>query len=454
MRIQLTGLMAAAKPVVERLASHGFEAVFVGGAVRDTILGLPVKDVDIATAARPEQVLALFSRCIPTGLKHGTITVLHDGAAYEVTTFRQESVYEKHRKPEHVVYISDLDGDLLRRDFTMNAMAITVDGQLHDPYDGLKHLNQSTLRCVGDADARFQEDALRMVRAIRFIGVYGLVPSLSTWRALKRHRALLKHIAMERVLAELDKLIASKRPERALHWLWASGLLHDLKEDIQLVQQLKSRLLAGSAGSAGAARPENGRIASWPSPALWRRLSLLPTVDERWAALLIALQADEETVLQAARQLRLSNDRRNFLVQMIRLHEELHAASQSNDRESLEPFWIQLIIRYGERAASQWLAIAKELSGACEGCEDKLFPSAELLHSLEQAVRAMPLTSIKQLAVKGHDLERHLGRKAGPWLGELLNRLLLSAAAGQLPNDKETLLRQALLWDKEVHNHE
>jgi tRNA nucleotidyltransferase (CCA-adding enzyme) len=177
MRLSFTETIKSALPIVKRLREHHFEAFFVGGAVRDSILGLSIKDVDIATSARPEQVLALFERCIPTGLQHGTITVIIDGLAYEVTTFRQESAYEAHRKPESVRYITELDGDLLRRDFTMNAMALAEDGELYDPYGGVQDLQRKTLRSVGDPDARCQEDALRMLRAVRFIGVYQRTPA-------------------------------------------------------------------------------------------------------------------------------------------------------------------------------------------------------------------------------------------------------------------------------------
>lgn len=158
-------MFTEAHDVMNRLMGNGYKAYMVGGCVRDSLLGRPVSDVDIATSALPEQVLSLFPRVVPTGLQHGTVTVVMPTCTYEVTTFRKESGYEGHRRPEEVEFIDDLEEDLMRRDFTINAMAIDVEGELHDPFGGAADLEQRLIRCVGDAEQRFREDALRMLAA-------------------------------------------------------------------------------------------------------------------------------------------------------------------------------------------------------------------------------------------------------------------------------------------------
>lgn len=150
-------LYAEAKQVMRHLLDTGHEAYIVGGSVRDRLLGRPIGDIDIATSALPEQVMALFRRVVPTGLAHGTVTVVMDHYTYEVTTFRKESAYEDHRRPEEVEFIDDLEEDLRRRDFTINAMALDIEGRLRDPFGGRADLERRLIRCVGDPETRFRE---------------------------------------------------------------------------------------------------------------------------------------------------------------------------------------------------------------------------------------------------------------------------------------------------------
>lgn len=432
LRLSLPVSIIAALPIVRRLQEHQYEAVFVGGSVRDTVLGLPVKDVDIATSARPEQVLKLFERCIPTGLQHGTITVIQDSVSYEVTTFRKESVYESHRKPESVLYITDLEGDLLRRDFTMNAMALTDKGELLDPFDGLRDLKRGTIRCVGDADSRFQEDALRMLRAIRFIGVYQLSPAPQTWKALIRHRALMKYIAMERVQAELDKMLAGDAPQRGLHFVAASGLLLYLKEPfLEETEQLLK----------GDYRSKNPEM-------LFSRLNQLKSVDLRWAAIAIGTNMSFEAVQHMLRVLRFSNNRIKSITAIVAIHKEILIHAVETDEHKLHINWIGAVIRYGGRSAFEWLEVAQTIS------EPQQTLPADLLTRLADWLNKMPISSLKQLNVSGNDLTAHVKRPAGPWVSEWLNKLLLMAASGGLPNKRMQLIEQAIKWDEEDINHE
>ena len=194
----LTGKFKEALPLLETLTTAGYEAYFVGGSVRDVILNRPIADVDIATSAYPEEVKKLFSHTIDTGIQHGTVTVMMEKEGYEITTFRTESTYQDYRRPDEVTFVRSLKEDLKRRDFTMNAIAMDQFGILHDPYQGQAAIVAQIIEAVGIADERFSEDALRMMRALRFVSQLGFTLELATKNAIKNNRALLEHIAVER----------------------------------------------------------------------------------------------------------------------------------------------------------------------------------------------------------------------------------------------------------------
>ena len=199
--------------LLKKLEDAGFEACFVGGCVRDTLLGRPVHDWDITTSALPEQTMALFPRCIPTGLKHGTVTVLLNGESFEVTTFRKDGAYHDARHPYKVTFVPRLEEDLARRDFTINAMAMHLDGSITDCFHGREDLQSGVIRCVGDPDLRFREDALRMLRARRFSAQLGFRIEAGTERAIKENAHLCRALSSERVRAETEKTLLSERPE-------------------------------------------------------------------------------------------------------------------------------------------------------------------------------------------------------------------------------------------------
>lgn len=436
MKLTLPTLLEAAVPIVAKLEENGYEAVFVGGAVRDTVIGLPVKDVDIATSARPEQVMALFPKCIPTGLQHGTITIVHEGETYEVTTYRQESAYEDYRKPSGVAYIMSLEGDLLRRDFTINAMALKKDGSVYDPYSGSDDIELRYIRCVGDADARFQEDALRMMRAVRFIAVYGYQPTVSTWRALKKHRELMQHIAMERVQAELDKMLAGSDPRRALSWLHASGLLFKLKDKLPLLQSLS----------------RNCTLSTRQSSKVYGRISLLDDLDCRWAAVLIESAISSEAADESLRLLKLSNNRRMRITGLIRLHENALGVRSEGavNAPSLKRWWVETVIREGRQMSEDWLLVEAALHRHEVGSGSDAIDLA----MLKDQLNAFPIVTLKQLDVNGRMLAQRLMKPAGPWVSRCLHRLLVHVASCELANERETLFEQAELWDKEDNNNE
>ncbi len=195
--------------LLRRMESAGFEAYAVGGCVRDSVLGKLPNDWDICTSARPEQTAALFSHTVLTGAKYGTVTVIEDGEAYEITTFRSESGYKDHRHPEKIEFLSSLEGDLARRDFSINAMAANANGEVIDLFDGLHDLRHGFIRCVGEPNDRFTEDALRILRALRFAARLDFPIEPRTAAAIHALAPTLKNVANERVAKEL-KLLCDK----------------------------------------------------------------------------------------------------------------------------------------------------------------------------------------------------------------------------------------------------
>ena len=197
-----------AQNIIRDIEKRGFRAYLVGGCVRDLLLGRMPEDWDIASSARPEQIMEIFgAQALPTGLKHGTVTVKTWDGAYEITTFRTDGGYSDGRHPDAVAYTKTIEEDLSRRDLTINAMAISSSGRLVDPFDGAGDLARRVIRCVGKAERRFSEDALRILRAIRFASVLDFSVEEATRQAIHKQAALLKKIAAERILVEMNKLL-------------------------------------------------------------------------------------------------------------------------------------------------------------------------------------------------------------------------------------------------------
>ena len=212
--IQSVPLFVSALPVLQTLKEAGHEAVFVGGSVRDLVLGKEISDVDIATSATPEEVKSLFSHTVDVGIEHGTVLVLHHHDSYEVTTFRTEGTYQDFRHPDSVTFVRSLEEDLMRRDFTINALAVNDKEEIVDYFNGIEDLDCGIIRCVGNPLERFNEDALRMMRAVRFAGQLGFSIESDTFNAIRTLKANLERVAVERMKVEFEKMILS--PHRTL----------------------------------------------------------------------------------------------------------------------------------------------------------------------------------------------------------------------------------------------
>lgn len=198
--------------IIDRLHKNGFEAYLVGGCVRDMLTDIPPHDYDITTSAPPEITLSLFQKTVPTGIKHGTVTVLHKGFAAEVTTYRADGEYGDHRRPESVTFVKSLKEDLARRDFTVNAIAYNENEGIKDFFCGREDINNKLLRAVGEPEKRFTEDALRILRLFRFASVLGFSPEKETLNAALKCAPLLERISAERISSELRKAVNGKNP--------------------------------------------------------------------------------------------------------------------------------------------------------------------------------------------------------------------------------------------------
>ena len=211
-------------PILTILREAGHESYYVGGCVRDLLLGRPIHDWDITTSALPEQTMACFPHCVPTGIKHGTVTVLVENWSAEVTTFRADGAYSDGRHPDRVSFVGNLEDDLSRRDFTINAMAIDTQGNIVDLFGGKEDLDRKLIRCVGDPETRFREDALRILRAIRFSAQLGFTIEENTRRAIADCADLCRRLSVERVRDELEKTLLSEQPYK-IEEMFALGLL-------------------------------------------------------------------------------------------------------------------------------------------------------------------------------------------------------------------------------------
>ena len=225
-----------AEKIIQILTDAGYEAYVVGGCVRDKILGVEPEDWDITTSAKPNEIKKLFRKTIDTGIEHGTVTVLLSGGIFEVTTYRMDAGYEDHRHPDKVIFTPSLEEDLKRRDFTINAMAYNHTRGIVDLYDGRRDLKEGVIRAVGEPDERFREDALRMLRAIRFSAKFGFDIEERTFDAIKKNASTITYTSAERIQTELVKLLCSDHPAR-IRAAYETGLSRYFLPELDLMME-------------------------------------------------------------------------------------------------------------------------------------------------------------------------------------------------------------------------
>ncbi|QOS82266.1 CCA tRNA nucleotidyltransferase [Paenibacillus sp. JNUCC31] len=405
--------------VLRTLNEKGYEAYWVGGCVRDELMKRSVDDMDITTSASPEQVMELFADCIPTGLQHGTVTVRSGGCYFEVTTFRTESEYKDNRRPTAVHFVQDIKEDLQRRDFTMNALAMDRNGNIVDPFGGQTDIQDERVRCVGSANERFGEDALRMLRCVRFASVFDFKIAHNTWKGLVRQKDLLQHIAMERVRTEMVKMMAGAHPLRGLELLRRSQALEYVKAPVH-VERFNQILLSNMEQLKG----ENVLL--------------------RWSILLIAGYFTRDEADALLRKWTFSNDDRSRMTGVLEVEQQVKSLVQEQkDEETLRAEWIVTVLSCGRQATEDWLMIQRllpsgwrEQGGLLEGQIDAIqFNGAAWSQS-------MKVHEMKDLHITGENILQLLGRKGGPWLGQLMKYLLKETAIGKIKNQHEVLTNE------------
>ena len=387
-------------PVIQKLNQAGFEAYFVGGSVRDCILNLPIHDVDIATSAFPAEIKAVFDKTIDVGIEHGTVLVLHQEESYEITTFRTESTYQDYRRPDHVDFVRSLEEDLKRRDFTINALALDPTGRVIDLFNGLEDLEQRRLKAVGVAEERFHEDALRMMRGLRFVAQLGFDLEEKTQVAIMNNAFLLSKISVERICIEFEKMLLGQDVKRAFQlfiathcYRYCPGLTNKKTELMEIVPQLTHHI---------------------------------DDLTVAWCLILDQLLIEKKQHKAFLKAWKLSNQR----------IQEVELLFQALERVKQDTLTVLDYYSLNETCLKQLAKIAT-------------FYGIHLSETdLLQTYRSLPIHSLKDLAINGNDLMQALNRKGGAWLKETLQYCERQVLQNEVPNERKPLLDAALEFVK------
>lgn len=424
--------------IIKRLQEHGYDAYAVGGCVRDSLLGRIPADWDITTSAKPMEVKALFKRTVDTGLQHGTVTVLLDKEGFEVTTYRIDGEYEDSRHPKEVIFTGKLEEDLKRRDFTINAMAYNDREGLVDVFGGARDLKQKIIRCVGEPGERFTEDALRILRAVRFSAQLGFMIEEDTAKAAGELAHTLKKISAERIHTELVKLLLSPHPAY-LRTAWELGITKVVLSEFDAMMKTpqKNPHHCYSVGEhtlkALETVPEERIL----------RLALLfhdmgkpekRSTDETGIDHFYGHQkVSAEIARKVMRRLRFDNDTLDKVTKLVLWHEcpwECNGYSVRKVLCRIGPQLFELLLN---------MRRADVLAQSTYRREEKLEKLRQSRELYEEVMERGDCISLKDLAVSGRDLIE-AGMKPGKELGETLERLLELVLREPEKNTKEYLL--------------
>ena len=397
-------LFQLAFEMIETIKKAGFQAYVVGGAVRDYLLNKEVNDIDIASSAIPTQIQEIFDQVIPVGIEHGTVIVRYKHQSFEVTTFRSEQGYSDYRRPDRVTFVNSITDDLARRDFTINAMAMTEDSVLVDPFDGQADLTSKMIKAVGNPVERFTEDPLRMLRAIRFVSQLNFNLDRNTWEEIKNNAALIEKLSIERITVEIEKMFLGKALKKAIDYCYQARLFSHLPI-------FKSK--------------EN-------------MIDHILTVEQPFIELidlfvyLTIITNEEITINQWCQAYKLSNKAKNSgesLKHLIQLYKDeqlsrqlvYHLPSELDDR------FISLIQRVYQHSVSQAM--------------------------IDQIRRQLPITNRREIKMNGHDLQLlYPGKPRGEWIRDYLTSIEEQIIDGSLENDFEKIKEWILKCHPPVNN--
>ena len=378
--------------IMDKLQSAGFEVYFVGGSLRDLLLNDQINDIDLATNALPDQVKKIFPHSFDTGIQHGTVTVVDHRENYEITTFRSDGDYLDHRHPKKVQYVNNLQEDLKRRDFTINALAMTSHGEIIDYYGGLDDLEKKVIRCVLNPFDRFEEDALRIFRAIRFTSQLGFSLSSETYEALKNKVHLLNNISIERIHSEFIKTMKGYSWQRGISIIYKtkiSNYMPDFKEE-NLVLLLKS---------------EYQKLKFFDEETIWAILFYLEILPVQNLKKVLAKWKTAKTLIKNVQEILVfcSNYRKGW-----RDYRLFYGLSRKN---------IQAGIFILEKIALK-----------------------DLPENIMNQYDSLPIHHISDLSVTGNELIQEAGFKPGIALGKMIKLIETKVLEGELINDHETII--------------
>mgnify|MGYP004642009933 CR=1 FL=1 len=447
---------AGAAYILQQLNKHGYEAYIVGGCVRDSLLGKTPNDWDITTSAKPEEVKRIFTKTIDTGIQHGTVTVLVDRAilddgsgvparhtdyAFEVTTYRVDGEYKDHRRPETVCFTASLEEDLKRRDFTINAMAYNPEQGVIDIFGGQEDLKAGIIRCVGCASERFDEDALRILRAVRFAAQLDFVIEAKTREAMHNQARFLKDISAERICTELTKLLVSDHPER-LEEAYELGLTHVFLPEFDTMMQT----------------PQNNQyhlydvghhtlkvMQAVPATTVLRYTALFHDIGKPKCKTTDANgvdhfyghpEASAKLAESIMRRLKMDNDTIGQVRRLVRNH-DYGLSGKGPGIKSFRKFVAQLGPEYFE----DYLAIRKgDMAGQSDcNLEQRKYVIAHMQEMYTEIMEQKQCLKISELAVGGRDLIA-AGIKPGPQMGRILHALFDRVLEAPELNTRDQLL--------------
>ncbi|HGM9610215.1 TPA: CCA tRNA nucleotidyltransferase [Staphylococcus aureus] len=393
-------LFEQARPILEQIQDNGFEAYYVGGSVRDYVMGRNIHDIDITTSATPDEIESIFSHTIPVGKEHGTINVVFNDENYEVTTFRAEEDYVDHRKPSGVTFVRDLYEDLQRRDFTMNAIAMDTAYKLYDYFDGQQDINNRIIRTVGIAEERFQEDALRMIRCLRFQSQLSFDIAMETFEAMRTQMADIKFLSIERIVIELTKLMRGINVEESFNHLKSLKAFNYMPYFEQLDMN---------------------------------QINVTEPID---LELLIAIVSVKFDINYSLKPLKLSNRQVKDINQYIQI---MNALPSIITKEQLKMF----VYDYDTNLIKNVMVAADVLkANDIQGHE----PLIVNLQTIDETLHRLPMHNRKDMMVNGGVLMAHLNAKSGPWLKDVLRQIEIAIVTGKVSNEETEILK----W---VDNH-
>lgn len=391
-----------ALPVIQQLKQQGYEAYFVGGAVRDYILGRSVYDIDITTSASPKEVMHLFRETIPVGIEHGTVIVRYNEENYEVTTFRKDEMYEDYRHPKGIQFVRSLEEDLKRRDFTMNALAMTDEFTIIDLFQGKKDINNQVIKTVGCAEKRFQEDALRIMRAFRFMSQLCFSLSAKTKVAIMKERKNLTFISVERIVQEMDKLWLGPCVNEALYEM----------ESCDIISLLPGCTFVGE---------KRKILQSY-------RFDKCETVEQSWALYIHVLKVqDVEAFLRAYKFSRQRMKKILVLKEGLALYQM--GGLSDYDRFRLSEEHLFDIVRLHAIISNKNI-------------------NEELTREKEK-YNQLPIKHIQSLAITPKEMMDHLKQKPGSWIRHLQKEIVQAILKGEVENDRTSLKEWMNHWHQQ-----